>query len=103
MPTFAMLTRMTPGALQSPHSLEELEKKVMEHVRRACPNLEWIGSYAVFGPCDYLDIFRVPKMDDASRISALVRSYGHAHTEVWALTEWPHFKEAIRDISLKAS
>jgi len=103
MQTFAMLTRLTPSAMQSPHSLEELERKVMEHIRRACPSVEWLGSYAVLGPCDYLDIFRAGDIDEVSKVSALVRSYGHAHTEVWALTEWPHFKRLIRDISLLPS
>ncbi len=100
MPTFAMLTRLTPSAMQSPHSLEELERKVVEHIRRACPSVEWLANYAVLGPCDYLDIFRAEDIDEVSKVSALVRSYGHAHTEVWTLTEWPHFKQVIRDISL---
>ncbi len=54
MQTFAMLTRLTPGAMQSPRSLEELERKVMDHIRRAYPSVECLGSYAVL---DYLDIF----------------------------------------------
>jgi hypothetical protein len=102
MQTFAMLTRLTPMALQSPHSLEELEHKVMEHVRLACPSVTWISSYAVLGPHDYLDIFRAPDLDTASRVSALVRTYGHAHTEVWPLTEWKHFKSVVRDLGLAA-
>ena len=100
MQTFAMLTRLASGALQSPHSLEDLEHKVMEHVRRACPTVTWVSSYAVLGPYDYLDIFRAPDIDTASRVSALVRTYGHAHTEVWPLTEWDHFKSVVRDLGL---
>ena len=102
MQAFAMLTRLAPVALKSPSSLEELEQKVMAHVRRACPGVEWIGSYAVLGACDYLDIFRAPDLDTASRVSALVRTYGHAHTEVWPLTEWDHFKAVVRDLGLVA-
>lgn len=103
MQSFAMLTRLTPSALQSPRSLEELEQKVVEHVRRACPAVEWVGSYAVLGRYDYLDLFRAPDLDTASKVSALVRTYGHAHTEVWPLTEWGHFKAVIRDLGFAAS
>ncbi len=99
MQTFITLTRLTPGSLQSPRSLEELERQVADHVRGDCPEVEWIGSYAVLGPCDYVDIFKAPDCDAAAKISAIVRSYGHAHTEVWAASEWEHFKHVIRDLS----
>lgn len=100
MQTYAMLTRLEPNGLRSPTELEQLEHEVMEHVRRACPKTQWMGSYAVLGPCDYLDLFQAESLDDASKISAIVRSYGHAHTEVWPLTEWSHFKAVIRELGL---
>jgi hypothetical protein len=100
MQTFAMLTRLEPDGLQSPTAVEDLEHRVMEHVRVACPTAQWIGSYAVCGPYDYLDLFRAQDLDDATKISAIVRSYGHAHTELWPLTEWSHFKTVIHELGL---
>jgi len=38
--------------------------------------------------------------DDATKISAIVRSYGHAHTELWPLTEWSHFKSVVHELGL---
>lgn len=98
MQTFVMLTRLAPGAIQSPKALEQLETKVMQHIRETCRGVEWVGSYAVLGPCDYLDIFKAPDLDTASKVSALVRTYGHAQTEIWGVTEWSHFKEIVRSI-----
>lgn len=100
MQTYAMLTRLEPSSLQSPTAVEDLEHQVKEHIRLACPTVQWISSYAVLGPHDYLDLFRAQGLDDASKISAIVRTYGHAHTEVWPLTEWPHFKAVIRELGL---
>lgn len=100
MQTYAMLTRLEPGGLQSPTAVEDLERRVMEHIRVACPTVQWISSYAICGPYDYLDLFRVQTQDDASKISAIVRSYGHAHTELWPLTEWSHFKAVIHELGL---
>jgi uncharacterized protein with GYD domain len=97
--TFIMLTRLIPTAVQSPRALEELENRVMRHIREACKGVEWVGSYAVLGPCDYLDIFKAPELDTASKVSALVRTYGHAQTEIWVATEWAHFKEVVRSIA----
>ena len=100
MQTYAMLTRLEPDGLQSPTAIEDLERRVMEHVRRVCPTVQWIGSYAMLGPYDYLDLFQAQNLDDASKISAIIRSYGHAHTELWPVTEWPHFKALIRELGL---
>jgi hypothetical protein len=50
MQTFVMLTHLTPEAVRSPRALEDLERRVAEHVSAACPHVEWVGSYAVLGP-----------------------------------------------------
>ena len=98
MPTFVMLTRLSSDAIQSPKSLEELEGRVMERVRSECPEVEWIHNYAMLGPYDYLDIFRAPDVDTAFKIGTLVRTFGHAHTEVWTATEWGKFKDMVRHL-----
>ena len=98
MPTFVMMTRLAPGSLRSPQALEGLEKDVMAQVRSACPEVAWQTSYAILGPFDYLDVFAAPDIETATRVSALVRTYGHAHTEVWPATDWSRFKELVRDL-----
>ena len=37
-------------------------------------NVEWVSSYAILGPYDYLDVFRAPNVDAACKVSTLVRS-----------------------------
>ncbi len=96
MSIFIMLTRLTHGALASPSSLENLEREVMERMRAECPEVEWLSSYAVLGPCDYLDIFQAPDIETATKVATIVRTFGHAETEIWAATEWDSFKELVR-------
>lgn len=96
MATFIMLTRLTHGALESPSSLENLERQVMERIHAECPGVEWRSSYAVLGPCDYLDIFQAPDIGTATKVATIIRTFGHAETEIWAATEWEEFKELVR-------
>jgi len=98
MLTFVMLTRLSPEAALSPQALEQLERKAMERVRNDCPDVEWISSYAILGPCDYLDVFRAKDVETASKVSTLIRTFGHAKTEIWTATKWDRFKEIVRNL-----
>jgi uncharacterized protein with GYD domain len=98
MPTFIMLTRLNADAVRSPRGLEQLERQAMESVRKECPGIEWLGSYAVLGPYDYLDIFLADDLETATRVSTLIRTFGHAHTETWPATDWDRFKEIVRTL-----
>ena len=82
MPAFIMLTRLNPDAVRSPSELEQLERNAMKRVRQECPDVQWLSSYAVLGPCDYLDIFIANDIETAARVSALIRTFGHAQTEI---------------------
>ena len=55
-------------------------------------------NYAVLGPWDYLDIFRAPDSAIATKVSTLIRTFGHAHTEVYTATEWDEYKELVRKL-----
>lgn len=96
--TFVMLTRLSPDAAKSPKMLEDLERQAMDRVHEECPGVEWVASYAIFGPYDYLDIFRAADVETAAKVSTLVRTFGHAHTELWTATEWTKFKELVRSL-----
>ncbi len=98
MTTFIMLTQLSHQSLESPNKLEELERQVMDRIRSDCPDVEWQSSFAVLGPYDYIDVFRAPDVEAATKVATIVRTFGHAQTEIWAATEWPRFKELIREL-----
>jgi uncharacterized protein with GYD domain len=97
MPTF-MLTRLNSDAVRAPRALEQLERDAMQRVREECPDVKWLTSYAVLGPCDYLDVFIANDIETAARVSTLIRTFGHATTEIWTATEWDRFKEIVRTL-----
>lgn len=98
MPMFVLLTRLSPELLQTPHRVEDAEREVSRQVRAQCPEVEWICNAAILGPHDYLDIFRAPDVETASKVATIVRLFGHAHTETWAAIEWDRYKELLREL-----
>ena len=98
MQTFILLTQVSPDVLRSPHMIEVLERQAMTAVRAECPDVEWVASYAVLGPYDYVDVFRAPDLVTATKVATLVRVAGHARTEVWGAIEWPAFKTMVRQL-----
>jgi uncharacterized protein with GYD domain len=98
MPTYAMLTRLSPEALTRPESVVDLNRQVEERIKQECPGVTWLANYAVLGPCDYLDIFEAPDVDTATKVSLLVRSFGHATTETWVVTPWERFMDLAKGL-----
>jgi uncharacterized protein with GYD domain len=102
MPHYVMLTRLTPEAVRTPTDLKKLEAAVSERVRRDCPEVKWVKSYAILGPYDYLDIFEAPNEEVAARVVMIVRSYGHGQTETWTAVPWERFESLISTIVMAA-
>jgi uncharacterized protein with GYD domain len=98
MPSFVMLTQLSHGSLCSPTALEELERQVMDRISTECPSVEWTGSYVVLGPYDYVDIFKAPDNDVAMKVATIIRTFGHAQTEIWPATEWRAYKDMVRTL-----
>ena len=98
MATYVMLTRLAPDALKRPESVVELNKHVEDRIKHECPEVKWLANYAVLGPADYVDIFEAPDAEAATKISLLVRSFGHATTETWMATPWDRFVSLAKSL-----
>lgn len=98
MQIFVMLTRLSPEALRAPASMEDFEKRAVDHIEKECPDVKWLHSYALLGPYDYLDIFSAPDIDAALKVSALIRTFGRAHSEIWGATDWGNFKNILHSL-----
>ncbi len=95
MPTFVLLTRLTPETVGTPRDLKMLEQSVAERIRRDVPQVKWLANYALLGPYDYLDVFEASDETAAAKVAMIIRSFGHAQTETWLAIPWQQFRDLI--------
>lgn len=96
MKTFILFTRLVSEEVHPTFSVVKKEKHAVEKIKELCPSVKWLSNYAVTGPWDYVDIFSAPDQETAMRVSALIRHYGGAHTEVWPAIEWNAFEKNMQ-------
>lgn len=99
METFILITRLVSEEINPSFAVHQKEKTVAEKIEKFLPEVKWNRSYATTGPWDYVDIFEAPDKTTAMKVSALVRCYGGAHTEIWPAVDWRDYKETLRDIA----
>jgi hypothetical protein len=63
------LARFVPVNPHAP-ALEDLERQAMDRVGKECSAVEWASSYAIVGPCDYLNMCRAKDIEIASNVFA---------------------------------
>lgn len=98
MATYVLLTRLSPTATEKPRDMEELGRQVTDKIHQMVPDARWVSSYAVMGPYDYLDIFEAPDERTAAKVALIIRSFGHATTEMWTATPWEQFVRVLREM-----
>ncbi len=99
MATYVLLTKVSPESMSAPEKLRDLEQAVKKKVKKCCPQVKWLASYATLGPYDYLDIFEAPDDLAASKVATIVRSFGHATTETWSAIPWDQFKRTLGELT----
>jgi len=98
MPTFVLLTKLSPEAARDPQAYQDLNRAVTERIKQHCPEIRWIGNYWILGPYDYLDVYEAPDEEVASQVAAIIRTFGHATTETWTAVPWDRFLELMTRI-----
>ena len=52
----------------------------------------------MLGDWDQITIFEAPDNDAAMKVATIIRTFGHAQTEIWPAAEWRAYKEMVRGI-----
>ncbi len=95
MATYAMLSRLSPEAFQDPKDFKKLADEVSTRIKKECPEIKWLHSFATLGRFDVVDIVESPDVKQIEKAAMIIRAYGHATTETLLATPWKDFLKAL--------
>ena len=98
MPVFVLMTRLAPESLHDARGRRATGKAWLNKVNSACPDVKWLGHYALLGPYDFMDIYEAPDAETAHRVSLISRSEGALNAESWAAVPYERYLKILEDV-----
>jgi hypothetical protein len=102
MPTFVLMTKLSPSSLQDPRGPRASGHEWLEKVKELCPDLSWRAHYALLGPYDFLDVYDAPDESSAFRVALLSRELGALTAESWPAVGYDAFVGIAEDVDATA-
>lgn len=91
MPTYVLMTKLSPAVLTDPRGRKTVGKEWKKLVDRACPGVHWLAHYALLGRYDFMDIYEAPDDATAHKVSLLSLTQGAVTAESWPALPYDEF------------
>jgi uncharacterized protein with GYD domain len=98
MPTFILLSKISPGGATQVKSLVETDKEFDAELTRQCPGVTRVASYALLGAYDFLHIFEAADAREAAKVALLASSFGAASTQTLTAIPFSEFQEIVEEL-----
>jgi uncharacterized protein with GYD domain len=98
MPTFVLMTKLSPDVTARMKDRASLGRAWMERVKEKCPGVKFIAHYGLLGPYDFLDIYEAPDEETAAKVSMIGLMNGAAQAESWVAIPYKRVLELAREI-----
>ncbi|CAI9085271.1 GYD domain-containing protein [Candidatus Methylacidiphilum fumarolicum] len=95
MPTFIILSRLTPESMKEPSEIKNLSKVVSSKIKEECPGIKWKESYATLGEYDIVDIVEAKDVAEVEKAAMILRGYGKEITETMSAVPWDEFVSSM--------
>lgn len=95
MARYVILTRMQPQNSSEPGDFRALAEKVAAKIKKECPAVNWLDSYATMGEVDVVDIVESDDPKQVAKAAMIIRSLAGADTETMAAAPWKEFIESL--------
>ncbi len=91
MTRYIILSRFSSDAYKHPKEFKQIATEVATEIKKKCPGVTWIESYATTGRFDVVDIIESNDIIEVEKTAMIIRSLGHSTTETLVATRWKDF------------
>lgn len=95
MTAYVILSKVSPGAMETPEDFKILAERVSWKIKEECPAVRWKESYATLGRFDVVDIVESEDQAQVERAAMIIRAQGHSTTETMVATSWKEFLASL--------
>lgn len=98
MPTFILMTRLSPELTKDIQHRAEMGRAWLERVKEKCPEVTFQAHYALLGQYDFLDIYEAPNEESAAKVSLISRLHGAAQAESWQAIPYKRYVDLTKEV-----
>ncbi|MDH4207244.1 MAG: GYD domain-containing protein [Anaerolineae bacterium] len=98
MPTFVLLSKLTPGSATQVKAIMKSDSDFQAQLERQCPGVKRLASYALLGAYDFLHIFEAADAKEATKVALLANSFGAASTQTFTAIPFSEFGQILEEL-----
>jgi uncharacterized protein with GYD domain len=98
MKTFILLTKLSPELTVNIQSRSLQGQSWMHEVKSQCPDVKFIGHYALLGQYDFMDIYEAPDEMTAAKVSLISREFGAVEAQSLTAIPYKDYLEIIKSL-----
>jgi len=98
MPTYVLLTKLSPDIAQQMKERARLGRTWLDQVKKTCPEVRFISHYALLGQFDFLDIYEAPNDRTAAKVSIISQANGAFQAQSLPAIPYMEYLDLIGEI-----
>ncbi len=98
MPTYVLLTKLSPDLVQQMKERAELGRNWLDQVKQNCPEVKFMAHYALLGQFDFLDIYEAPDDMTAAKVSIISQANGAFQAQSLPAIPYKQYLDLIKEI-----
>ena len=98
MATYILMTKLSPELFSRIRERGEIGSEWINRVKEKCPEVKFIGHYALLGSYDFMSIYEAPDEKTAAKVSMISLSMGAIQAESWTAIPYKEFLTMTKEI-----
>ena len=98
MPTYVLLTKLSPAISQQMKDRAELGRTWLDQVKSTCPEVKFLSHYFLLGQYDFIDIYEAPDDITAAKVSLIGQANGASQAQSLPAIPYKQYLDLIGEI-----